>query len=126
MNVARSPCFSATDFTMNLKKRMFVRGGQRVIELEVHLELAIRVFVVVLIGAPAEAKHIVANLGNHVIAPHHGLLVIAGLVGDILWVGYFGAIGICQEKLGLDPGFHAQPFDKSLRRASRLRVTRGA
>ena len=57
MKVARSPCFSAIDFTMNLKKAELVGRGQRVVEVPVDLELAVGVLVIVLIGAPAEIDH---------------------------------------------------------------------
>ncbi len=70
-----------------------VGGLESVVELPVHLELAVGILVVVLIRAPAELEHGVADLGDHVIAPHQRLLVVAGLglviagIGDVLAAG---------------------------------------
>ena len=78
MKVARRPCFSAIDLTMNLKKHA-VGGDQRVVVVPVHLELAVGVLMVVLVGLPAELQHGVADLGDDVVAAHQRLLVVAGL-----------------------------------------------
>ena len=40
-----------------LEERMLVGGDERVVELPVHLELAVGVLVVVLVGLPAELQH---------------------------------------------------------------------
>ena len=40
-----------------LEERMLVGGGERIVELPVHLELAVRVLMIVLIGLPAELQH---------------------------------------------------------------------
>ena len=61
MKVARSPCFSAIDFTMYLKKACLSAVTQRVVIVPVHLELAVRILVIVLVGLPAEAHHGVAD-----------------------------------------------------------------
>ena len=66
MNVARNPCFSAIDFTMNLKNACRSAVDHAVVVLPVHLELAVGVLVVVLVGAPPEGEHRVADLGNDV------------------------------------------------------------
>ena len=65
---------------------MFIRGFQRVIEFPIHFELAIGVFMIVLIRAPAQRQHIIANFADHLIAAHHGLLIIAGFCGGIEWI----------------------------------------
>ena len=62
-----------------LEEGMLVSGAQRRVELPVHLELAVRVFVVVLIGLPAERDHRVADFRHHVVTAHERLLVVAGL-----------------------------------------------
>jgi hypothetical protein len=85
MKVARRPCFSA----------------QHVVVVPVHLELAVGVLVVVLIGAPAELQHAVANLADHVVAAHQGRLVVAGLVLDVALVRDRGAVRVGQEVFAL-------------------------
>ena len=103
MKVARRPCFSATDLTMNLKNDMPVGGGERVVVLPVHLELAVRVLMVVLIGLPAERQHVVADLGDDVVAAHQGLLIVAGLLGDVGGIGDLDAVRRDEEELALRP-----------------------
>ena len=56
IKVARKPCFSAMALTIYLKKAMR-SAVTSVVERPVHLELAIGVLVVVLIGPPAEFEH---------------------------------------------------------------------
>ena len=56
MKVARSPCFSAIDFTMYLKKACRSAVLQRGVVFPVHLELAVRVLVVVLVRASSRAR----------------------------------------------------------------------
>jgi hypothetical protein len=62
-----------------LEKAMPISGLQDVAIEPVHLELAVRVLVVVLVRAPAERRHRVADLADHVEAAHQRLLVVAGL-----------------------------------------------
>ena len=64
---------------MYLKKAWRSAVVSAVVELPVHLELAVGVLVVVLVGLPAEREHAVADLGDHIVAAHQGLLVVAGL-----------------------------------------------
>ena len=86
MKVARRPCFSAIDFTMNLKNEWRSAVTRRVVEVPVHLELAVGVLVVVLVRAPAQLQHVVADLADDVVAAHQGLLVVARLGGVVLVV----------------------------------------
>jgi hypothetical protein len=126
MKVARRPCFSATDLTMNLKKRVLVGGGQRVVELPVHLELAVGVLVVVLVRPPAELQHVVADFAHHVIAAHHRLLVVAGLFGRIEFGSEISEpSGGQQEELRLDAGLDVQALASGLA-IRRRRTLRGA
>ena len=56
MKVARNPCFSATDFVAEFEEAVLVGSVQHIIKFPVHLELAIGIFMVVLIGpSPARA-----------------------------------------------------------------------
>ena len=73
-------------FGHEFEKAVFIRGFQRVIEFPIHFELAIGVFMIVLIRAPAQRQHIIANFADHLIAAHHGLLIIAGFCGGIEWI----------------------------------------
>ena len=107
-----------------LEEGVLVGGGQRVVEAPVHLELAVGVLVVVLVGAPAERQHVVADLGDHVVAAHHRLLVVAGLRCGVVLVGDRLAVGRDQEELGLDAGLHAHAVgrrfgDQPLQRGAR-------
>ena len=83
---------------------MLVGGLQRVVILPVHLELAVRVLVVVLIRVPAELQHRVADLADHVVAAHQCLLVVAGLGLMIAGVGDGRAVGADEEELAFDAG----------------------
>ena len=67
---------------------------ERVVEVPVHLELAVGVLVVVLVRAPAELQHVVADLADDVVAAHQRLLVVAGLGRVILGVGDRRAVGV--------------------------------
>ena len=53
-------------FGHEFEEGVLVRRVQRIVEIPVHLPLAIRVFVVVLIGVPPEFQHVVGNLTDHV------------------------------------------------------------
>ena len=64
---------------MIFEKQMAVGGDQRVVIFPVHLELAVGVLMVVLIGLPAQRQHGVADFRDHVIAAHQRRLVVAGL-----------------------------------------------
>ena len=61
------------------EKSVAVRCPQRRVVIPIHLELAVRVLVIVLIGPPPQPLHGVADLGDHVVAPHQRVLVVAGL-----------------------------------------------
>jgi hypothetical protein len=64
---------------MNLKNECRSAVISASSKVPVHLELAVGVLVVVLVRAPAEFQHVVADLGDHVVAAHQCLLVVAGL-----------------------------------------------
>ncbi len=91
-----------------LEEAVPVGGDQRVVVFPVHLELAVRVLMVVLIGLPAEIEHVAADFRDHVIAAHQRLLVVAGLLRGIHAVGDLVALRRDQEEFGLDPGLDAQ------------------
>ena len=106
--------FLGYGFHHELEKGMPVRRYQCVRKFPVHLELAIRVLMVVLIRAPAQIEHVVADFRDHVIAPHHRLLVIAGLFRRIGRVRDFGPLGRQQKEFGLDAGLDMQPLGGGL------------
>ena len=91
-----------------------VRRHQRVVIVPVHLELAVGVLMVVLVGAPAQGKHGVADFGDDIVTAHQRLLVVAGLRVDIARVRNAGAGGVDQVVLGLDAGLHPEPFGRGL------------
>ena len=66
-----------------LEERVPVRGDHAVVVVPVHLELAVGVLVVVLVGPPPEREHRVADLGDDVVAAHERRLVVAGLGVDV-------------------------------------------
>ncbi len=106
MKVARRPCCSAIVLTMNLKKAWRSAVIRASSYSPVHLELAVGVLVVVLIGRPAELEHGVADRGDHLVAAHQGRLVVAGLVLGVARVGDRAAVGRDDEVFALDPGLH--------------------
>src|SRR5450631_2637401 len=61
------------------EERVAIRRDQGVIIFPVHFELAVGVFMVVLVRLPAELEHAVADLADDVIAPHQRGLVVTGL-----------------------------------------------
>ena len=89
-----------------LEERMPVGRDKRVVEVPVHLELAIRVLVIVLIRAPAKRQHAVADLGDHVVAAHQCLLVVAGLRLMIGVIRDRLAVRRDQEEFALDASLH--------------------
>ena len=74
--------------------------------LPVHLELAVRVLVIVLIRRPAERDHAVADLGDGLVAAHQRLLVVAGLRLRVGAVRDRAAVGQDHEIFALDAGLH--------------------
>ncbi len=91
-----------------LEERMLVGRRQSIVELPVHLELAVGILVIVLVGLPAQLQHAVADFCDHVIAAHQRLLVVAGLVGGIEAVGDGIAVRGDQKELGFDAGLDAE------------------
>ena len=62
-----------------LEKIMSVGGSKSICIIPVHFKLTVSILMVILIRSPSKGLHMVADLCHHVIAPHQGLLVIAGL-----------------------------------------------
>ena len=91
-----------------LEECLAICGDQRVVIFPVHLELAVRVLMVVLVRAPAEREHAVADLRDHVVAPHQRLLVVAGLGLRVGAVGDAGTVGRDEEEFALHAGLHLQ------------------
>ena len=87
------------------KEGLAIGGHQGIGVGPVHFKLAVGVFVVVLVWPPAQGQHAVANLADHVKAPHQGLLVIAGLGLAIAVIRQIRALGVQQKILALHPGF---------------------
>ena len=52
------------------KKDMSVRGHERIGLIPVHFKLPVRIFMIVLIRAPAQVDHRVTNLTDYIKAPH--------------------------------------------------------
>ncbi len=84
-----------------------VGSQQAIVIVPVHLELAIGVLVVVLVRLPAQGEHGIADLGDHVVAPHQRLLVVAGFLLGVGGIGQGLAVGRDQEELALHAALHA-------------------
>ncbi len=89
-----------------------VGGGQRLGELEVLLELAVAVLVVVGVVGPAERVHRRRDRGEVVIHPGDAAGVVAGLGGGVGGVGdRQAAVGVAVQQevldLGADPRLEA-------------------
>ncbi len=89
-----------------LEEGVLVGRAQAGVVLPVHLELAVGVLVVVLVGVPAERDHGIADFLDHLVAAHQRLLVVAGLGLRIGAVRDRRAVGRDQEILALDPRLH--------------------
>ncbi len=76
-----------------LEEGVLVGRPQTVVVFPVHLELAVRVLMIILVGVPAQRDHAVADVLDDVVAAH-------GAVRDRR------AIGRDQEVLALDAGLH--------------------
>ena len=98
-----------------LEEHVLVRSSQRVVVIPVHLELAVGVLVVILVGIPAKLEHAIADFADDRVLAHQRLLIVAGLALRIGGVGNLGAIGADQVILALDAGFHAVAFFQCLR-----------
>ncbi len=92
-----------------LEEHVAIRRHQCIGVIPVHLELAVGIFVVVLVRVPAELDHAIADLADDVEAAHQRRLVVTGLFLGIALVGYRGAVGIDQEVLALDTRLHVEP-----------------
>src|SRR6266700_2231188 len=75
-----------------LEEGMAVGGLERRIVLPVHLELAVRILVVVLVGLPAQRLHGVTDFRDHVVAAHQRLLVVARLALAVGGIGDLRAV----------------------------------
>ena len=75
-----------------------------IVEGPVHFELTVGVLMVVLVGRPAEFQHGVADLADHVVTPHQGRLIVAGLGLDIRHITDCLAVRAHQKELALDAG----------------------
>ena len=93
-------------FSHVFKKHVAIGRPQTVRIRPVHLELAIGVLVVVLIGAPTEGQHGVTDVPNHREAAHQRRLIIAGLALRIVGIGDGAAVGGNQKILALHTGHH--------------------
>ena len=91
-------------FDHELEERQPVCGHQRFGIVPVDLELPVRVFVVVLVGSPAQVFHVAADLGDYLVAAHQSGLIVAGLGLGIACVRDVLAVCIDQVKLGFNPG----------------------
>jgi hypothetical protein len=100
-------------FHHELEKGMFVGSFQGVVVFPVHFKLPDSIFVVVLIGLPAKLQHVIADLGDYIIAAHDGLLVVTGFFGSVVGIRYLFAIRGQQEEFRLDPGFDSQTLGGS-------------
>ena len=123
------PVLLSNRFHHELEERVLVGGCQHIIEIKVHLELTIRVLMVVLIRAPAHFAHVIADLSNHVVAAHDGLLVVARLVRRIVFIRNGGPVRRGQKILRLNPGFHTQAsicssLDQTFQRDTRRLLNR--
>ena len=108
------PVLFGDGFDHEFEEGMFVCGLQRVVIFPVHLELAVRVLMVILVGLPAQLQHVIANLGNDIITAHHRLLVVAGLFRRVVFVGDFRTIRRNQEKFRLHARLDPEPFARRL------------
>ena len=89
-----------------LEEDVTVGGDETIGVLPIHFELAVRVFMVVLVGTPAKLQHRVADFADDVVVPHQCGLVVAGFGLAIALVGDAAPVGRDQEIFGLDAGFH--------------------
>ena len=89
-----------------LEKDVAVGRDKGVVVVPVHLELAVGVLMVVLVGAPAETQHGVADFRHDIVTAHQGRLVVTGLGLDIERIGNRRAVRGHDEILRLDAGFH--------------------
>ena len=98
-----------------LEEGVLVGSSQAIVVFPIHLELAVRVLVIVLIRAPAERDHGVANLLDHIVAPHKCLLVVARLGLEVGRIGDRCAVGRDQEVLALDSRLHFHAVTRRFR-----------
>ena len=79
---------------------------QRIAVRPVHLELPVGIFVIVLVRAPPQRLHVVADLGDEPIAAHQSELVVARFALMIARIGDARAIAREQNELALDARPH--------------------
>jgi hypothetical protein len=84
-----------------LKKGMAIGGDEGIGIGPVHFKLTVGIFMIVLVGSPAQRQHPVTDFCNYVKAAHEGLLVVAGLTGCIAGVRELSSVGTQQKKLTL-------------------------
>ena len=93
-----------------LEKTMSVRGYKSICIIPVHFKLTVSVLMVILIRSPSKGLHMVADLSNHVIAPHQGLLVVTGLGLQIGRVRYRGTFRVKDKVFTFNSTFHPVTF----------------
>ncbi len=93
--------FFSDRFDHEFKEGMAICGNEGIGVHPVHFKLTVSVFVVVLICAPAEGEHGIADFTNDVIATHQGLLVVTGFSLAIESVGDLATVGTEEEVFAL-------------------------
>ena len=89
---------------------MPICGEQCIVVVPVHFELAVGIFVIILIRAPAQLDHTVADLTDHIVAAHQGRLVVTRLTLGVVRIRYGHPVCTHQEVLTLYSCLHAIAF----------------
>ncbi len=100
--------------TMYLKKAWRSAVFKAASKPQFHLELSVRVLMIVLIGLPAERQHGIADLGNDIVSSYHRLLIIEGLWLTVGVIGNASPIARHQKELAFDAGFQLEAFGGSI------------
>ncbi len=87
-----------------------VGGPQCTVVLPIHLELAVRILMIVLVRLPADGGHGVTNLGDNVVAAHQRLLIVTRLGLLVGGIGNGFAVRRDHEVLAFDAGLELIAF----------------
>ena len=107
-----------------LEEGVPVCGHESVVKVPIHLELAVSVLVVALIGLPSQLQHAIADLADDVVPAHEGRLVVAGFRLPVRSVTDIAALGSDEEEFTLHSAFELHALfgcfgDQTLQRIAR-------
>ena len=92
-----------------------IRRFQAVVVMPIDFELTVGIFVIILVGPPAQLAQGGTDFRDYVVTAHQRRLVVTRLLLNITVIGNRRAVFVDQMKLRFHTGFHQQSLFGGLR-----------